>query len=679
MAIPQAPHDRPELNPIDRFLRVKLADAGFAPAPAAERRALLRRTTFLLTGLPPTPQEVVEFVNDPSPQAFPRVVDRLLASSAFGERWGRRWLDTARYAETNGKSMNLVWPHAWRYRDWVVEAVNRDLPYDEFLREQLAGDLLPAADDADRAGKITATGLLAIGAKSYEEGGTREKFLLELADDQIDVVTRGMLGLTVACARCHDHKFDPVPQADYYALAGIFLSSETQCGPGPKHTGYKGYDAPYQPVGAEAERLHGPYQAHDENLRKKNTELGSARSSRYRHVKNKTSLGIDRKKTSGAAKLAEIDEKTKVEEAKIAEWDAKIAVLVEEIKKLEATYPPAPAYAMAMRDGATPADCALRYRGDWKKTGPIVPRGMPSLFRSAKPEPIAAADSGRLQLAAWVTDPQNPLTARVAVNRVWSGLFGRGLVSTLDNFGTLGSEPTHPELLDYLATEFVRDGWSVKRFIRRLVLTEAFQVGLGERSPLAVADPENKLVGRRIYERLDAESLRDAMLAVSGTLESSRPLGSRVLQTKVSSANSLEVAPSQEIERPVRSLYLTIGRSAVPEMLTLFDFPDPALPASGRQRRTLATQALYLMNAPHVVEWAGRLAERALRESPADDTARINWLHEVCFARSASDAERLRIAAFVKGEDTATSAVRLAAWTSVCQMLLASAEFRYLP
>lgn len=679
IAIPPAPLKRPALDPVDRFIQAKLSAAGFEQAAPAEKRALLRRTTFLLTGLPPTPQEVVEFITDASPQAFERVVDRLLASSAFGERWGRRWLDTARYAETNGKSMNLVWPHAWRYRDWVVAAINRDLPYDEFLREQLAGDLLPAADDSDRTAKITATGLLALGAKTYEEGGLREKFLLETADDQIDVVTRGMLGLTVACARCHDHKFDPVPQADYYALAGIFLSSETLCGPGPKHAGYKGYDAPYQPIGADAERLHGPYEAHDQNLRAKNTELGKARSSRYRHVKNKTSLGLDRKKTTDEAKLAEIDAKTKVEEASIAEWDAKIAVLVDEIKKLEASYPPAPAYAMAMREGAAPADYTLRYRGDWKRVGPAVPRGMPSLFHSSAAGAIAKQESGRLQLAAWVADPQNPLTARVAVNRIWAGLFGRGIVATLDNFGTLGAEPTHPELLDYLAAEFVRDGWSVKRLLRRLVLTETFRAGLVERSPLAAADPENKLFGRRSHERLDAEALRDAMLAVSGTLESSPPVGSRVLQAKVSSANALETPPPQEIERPVRSLYLTTARSAVPEMLTLFDFPDPALPASGRQRRTLATQALYLMNAPHVVEWSGRLAERALREAPGDDAARIGWLHEVCFARPATDAELRRLAEFLRAEKPKDSVARVAAWTIVCQTLLASAEFRYLP
>lgn len=672
---------RAEVDPVDRFIRAKLAEAGFAPAPAAGRRALLRRTTFLLTGLPPTPQEALEFVNDPSPQAFQRVVDRLLASSAFGERWGRHWLDTARYAESNGKSMNLVWPHAWRYRDYVVDALNRDLPYDEFLRQQLAGDLLPAANDAARASQIVATGLLALGAKSYEEGGAREKYLLELADDQIDVVARGMLGLTVACARCHDHKFDPVPQADYYALAGVFLSSETLAGPGPKHTGYKGYDAPYQPVGADAERLHGPYEAHDAKLRAKNTELGGARSSRYRHVKNKTSLGIELKKVAAAdkAKLAELDAQLKVEEAKIAEWDAKIAAMVAEIDKLTKSYPPSPDYAMAMREGKQPQNCALRYRGDWKRAGPPVPRGAPSLFASLKFGPVAKQESGRLQLAAWITDPQNPLTARVAVNRVWAHLFGRGIVTTLDNFGTLGAAPTHPELLDYLAGEFVRDGWSVKRLIRRLVLTETFQAGLAERSPLAAADPENKLFGRRTYERLEAEALRDAMLAVSGVLQSSRPVGSRILEAKVNSANAVETPPLQEIERPVRTLYLTTARSAVPEMLTLFDFPDPSLPASAREQRTLPTQALYLMNAPEVVALAHRLAERVSGETASDDAARCDLLHELCFGRPATRAEQLRIAEFLKSQADKSPEGRLAAWSSVCQTLFAAAEFRFLP
>ena len=683
---PVAPPPPSDLNdkdtdPVDRFIRAKLEEAGFTQAPAAERRALLRRTTFLLTGLPPTPQEVLEFVNDPSPQAFERVVERLLASSTFGERWGRHWLDTARYAESNGKSMNLVWPHAWRYRDYVVDALNRDLPYDEFLRQQIAGDLLPAASDELRASRTIATGLLALGAKSYEEGGSREKYLLEQADDQIDVVARGMLGLTVACARCHDHKFDPVPQADYYAMAGVFLSSETLAGPGPKHSGYKGYDAPYQPVGAEAERLHGPYEAHDTKLRAKNTELGGARSSRYRHVKNKTSLGIERKKVAAAdkAKLAELDAQLKVEEAKIAEWDAKIAAMVAEIDKLAKSYPPSPDYAMAMRDGKQPQDCALRYRGDWKRSGPPVPRGAPSLFASLKFGPVDANESGRLQLAAWITDPQNPLTARVAVNRVWAHLFGRGIVTTLDNFGTLGAAPTHPELLDYLAGEFVRDGWSVKRLVRRLVLTEMFQAGLAERTPLAAADPENKLFGRRTYERLEAEALRDAMLAVSGTLQSSRPVGSRILEAKVNSANAVETPPMQEIERPVRTLYLTTARSAVPEMLTLFDFPDPSLPASMREQRTLPTQALYLMNAPEVVTLARQLAERVLGEIASDDAARVDLLHELCFGRPATQAEQLRIAEFVKSQTGVKPADRVAAWSTVCQTLFAAAEFRFLP
>lgn len=682
VAPPPAPVDRPGLDPIDRFVRTKLSAAGYAPTPEAERRVLLRRTTYLLTGLPPTPQEVAEFLNDQSPQAFQRAVDRLLASSAFGERWGRSWLDTARYAETNGKSMNLVWPHAWRYRDYVVDALNRDLPYDQFLREQLAGDLLPAVDEADRAAKMTATGFLALGAKTYEEGGAREKFLLELADDQIDVVSRGMFGLTVACARCHDHKFDPVPQADYYALAGIFLSSETLAGPGPKHTGYKGYDAPYQPVGADAERLHGPYEAHDQCLRAKNTELGSARSSRYRHVKNKTSLEIEQKKATGtlpadAARRDELAGQIKIEAAKIAEWDAKIATMVAEIKTLEESFPPAPAYAMAMRDGATPVDCTLRYRGDWKRAGPAVPRGFPSLFQSAVAGSIDAKQSGRLQLAAWVADPKNPLTARVAVNRIWAALFGGGIVATLDNFGTLAPAPTHPELLDYLAAEFVRDGWSVKRLIRRLVLTETFRAGLAERSPLAAADPTNQLFGRRKYDRLDAESIRDAMLAVSGALEATHPIGSRVLESKVNSANALETPPPQDVDRPVRTIYLTAARSAVPEMLTLFDFPDPSLPAARREQRTLPTQALYLMNAPHVVDWAQKLAQRCLRECPGSDRARIDWLYEVCLARPAGEAEQRRVVDFLAGEGS-TDEARLAAWTSVCQMLFASAEFRYL-
>jgi hypothetical protein len=678
------------LDPIDRFILAKLEASGLKPAAEADARTLLRRATFLTTGLPPTPADVAAIgsSNKLGAAEYRALVDRLLQSPEFGVRWGRHWLDTARYAESNGKFMNLWWPHAWRYRDYVVDALNRDLPYDRFLREQIAGDLLPAENETARAAQITATGLLALGSKSYEEGSARERLLIETADDQIDVVMRGMLGITAACARCHDHKFDPIPQTDYYALAGIFLSSDPLAGPGPKHNGFKGSDFAYQTIGANAEKLRVPYEAHDKLTRETESLRGKHASDRYRHVKAKTALEIDRKALAAKmpvddAALAALDAKIKVEADKIAEWDLKITAIKKEIERLNASYPPSPDYAMAMRDGEKPADCALRIRGDWKRSGTVVPRGVLSFAKFAAMEKIAPNQSGRLQLADWVADARNPLTARVAVNRIWHQLFGQGLVTTLDNFGTLGDRPSHPELLDYLAAEFVRDGWSTKRFVRRLMLTRTFRLAVDESSPLVGLDPDNRLFGRRVAQRLEAEAIRDAMLAAAGTLDLKRPSGSQIMKSSVDSANSIQTPPPGELDRTERSIYLTIVRAALPEMFTLFDFPDPSLPAAKRERRTMATQALYLMNSPAVVAQAKKLAERVLDDKTlTTDAARIDRAYVLCFGRPVRDNEQQRVVAYLAETTSAAGAkpdARTIAWTSFCQTLFASAEFRYLP
>lgn len=690
------------LDPIDRFILAKLEASGHKPAAEADARTLLRRATFLTTGLPPTPADVAALgtSNKLGTAEYQVLVDRQLASPEFGVRWGRHWLDTARYAESNGKFMNLWWPHAWRYRDYVIDAVNRDLPYDRFLREQIAGDLLPAENDAARTAQTIATGFLAIGSKSYEEGSARERLLIETADDQIDVVMRGMLGVTVGCARCHDHKFDPIPQTDYYALAGIFLSSDPLAGPGPKHNGFKGSDFSYQTIGADAEKLRVPYEAHDKLARDAESLRGKQASDRYRRVKTKTSLENDRKAAAAKlpvdeAALAALDAKIKVEADKIAEWDITIAATKKEIERLNSSYPPAPDYAMAMRDGDKPADCALRIRGEWKRSGHAVPRGMPSFAKFADMSKIDSKQSGRLQLADWVADPRNPLTARVAVNRIWYQLFGQGLVTTLDNFGTLGDRPSHPELLDYLAAEFIRDGWSTKRFVRRLMLTRTFRLAVDEHSPLVAIDPDNRLFGRRVAHRLEAEAIRDAMLAAAGTLNLKRPAGSQIMKSTVDSANSIQVPPPGELDRTERSIYLTIVRSALPEILTLFDFPDPSLPAAKRERRTMATQALYLMNSPAVVAQAQKLAERVLDDkSLTTDAARIDRAYVLCFGRPVRSNEQQRVLAYLTQSttaddsaaakptakpDTTPESKRLNAWTSFCQTLFASAEFRYLP
>lgn len=662
---------------IDHFVLAKLEAAGLQPLPLAERATLLRRVTFDLTGLPPTPAELDAFLQDSTPDAFAVVVDRLLASPRFGERWGRYWLDVARYAESAGKAMNVVFPHAWRYRDYVVHALNTDKPYDRFLQEQLAGDLLPAASPAERDAQLVATGFLALGAKGWEEGSGLEKFQLEQADDQIDVVTRGLLGLTVTCARCHDHKFDPISLRDYYGLAGIFLSSETRYGPGPQHTGYKVYGTPLTPLGADGAALHVPYEAHAAQIRETQAQLGKARSDRYGRARKRDSLTSEQQQITAHAptspRLMELPGLIAAEAASISEWDLKIKALQQAVTELEAARPPAPAYAMTIAEAA-PTDCALRVRGEWNRRGPAVPRGVPEVLRLAAVD-VPAGASGRLELAHWITHPDHPLTARVAVNRVWQQLFGAGLVRTPDNFGVTGERPSHPELLDHLAVTFQQEGWSVKRLIRRIVLSRTYQLAAKptHHAPggLAAADPENRLLGRHSLRRLDAEELRDTLLLVSGQLQLEAAEGSRILAGKVTDNRVLEALPIDEADRPVRTLYLVNAREVPVAMLPAFDAADPNWIVTRRDRRTIPAQSLFLLNSRFVVQQADAFTDRLLQTHDTDE-ARLHAAFRTCFARVPTATELAATQQYLR--QTAPPGN----WKSLCQALFATAEFRVL-
>ncbi|MBM3459812.1 MAG: DUF1549 domain-containing protein, partial [Armatimonadetes bacterium] len=421
---------------VDRFILAKLEAKGLSPTPRADKRTLIRRVTFDLTGLPPTPEEVAAFLTDPVPDAFARLVDRLLASPHYGERWGRHWLDVVRYADSTANDANAVLRYAYRYRDYVVDAFNRDLPYDRFIQEQLAGDLLPdplpsgaRESAAERFRRISATGFLMVGPKALAETD-KEQSRLDIVDDQIDVTGRALLGLTVACARCHDHKFDPIPTADYYGLAGIFRSTE-------------------------------PFQ--DE-------------------VRNASMW-----------------------------WEF----------PLEPAPGEKPVLVMAPKEGKV-VDLRIHVRGNRHTLGDPAPRGFLRAVPGARPAALPSGQSGRLELARWITSPENPLVRRVLVNRVWQHHFGAGLVPTSDNFGLRGAAPSHPELLDWLATRFAESGWSLKALHRLLLNTSAYQMA-GTPNPAAqVADPGNRLLWRTPRRRLEAEELRDALLAVSGRLDRTR-------------------------------------------------------------------------------------------------------------------------------------------------------------
>lgn len=635
---------------IDRFVLAKLEEKGLRPVADADRPALIRRVTFDLIGLPPTPEQVKAFVDDQSPDAFARVVDGLLGSERFGERWGRHWLDVARYAESSGK-VNFAYPQAWRYRDWVIDAFNRDKPYDQFIREQIAGDLLPADDTRQRAAQVIATGFLAIGSKAHNTLD-RKQFLVDLADEQIDVTTQAFLGLTVACARCHDHKFDPIPQRDYYALSGIFQSTQT-CYGTLSGVIQSNNPSPLIELSEEADppsALPKLTEAGREALRKQLDEAIAAREAMSPQDRNFTTKGFL--------------------------TNARISTLRYRLASYRPDGTPR-AFAMGVRDRDEPVDSPLYVRGELDQPAELVPRGFVQVISDGTPPPVSEG-SGRRELADWLASRENPLTARVMVNRVWLHLFGRGLVPTPDNFGAAGQPPSHPELLDFLAVSFMDQGWSVKTLIRQIVLSRAYQLSTTVDDRNLEVDPDNALVWRMSPRRLEAEALRDAVLAISGRLVLKPPAGTVVARTGEGFAG-LARAFAQDAIDPHRSVYLPIVRDQLPESLALFDFADPSLVTSERAGTTVPAQALYLMNSPWIARMAEATADRLLREV-GDETERIERAYLLTLARAPSDRDRDRSLAFLKDFDTGSAGAGedRAAWAAFCQALFASAEFRYL-
>lgn len=657
-------------NAIDAYVAEGHAKAGVTPAPDADPRSLLRRLSFDLTGLPPAPEEVERFVSayaENADSALGETVARLLASEHYGERWGRHWLDVARYAESSGKEVNATYPYAWRYRDYVIDAFNADKPFDRFLVEQIAGDLLPAESEAQRAEQLVATGFLALGTKSLNEQNSRQ-FRFDLVDEQIDTMSQAFLATTAACARCHDHKFDPIPMSDYYALAGIFLSSETLYGTPNGQQSRRATDLIDLPAAAKA---------------LPSLSLGEILDLEYqRDVLNETAEDLQAK-AAEARRKGDDDAQRFV--GRILFTRTQLGVV--EGKLLEYTKEGSPRrLAMGMRESGEPFDSQILIRGEEENaTEERVPRGFLQVVKTGDEKPIPADESGRLQLAEWMASPENPLTARVLANRVWLWLFGEGLVPTVDNFGTTGEKPSHPELLDYLAVRLVELDWSVKDLIREITASRTYRMAATFDAADYEKDPENRSLWRARPRRLDAESLRDATLAVSGGLEAGRPEGSVVAKAGVGFIGRTIPEATFDVEMPHRSIYLPIVRGAVPESLALFDFSDPSLTAGKREITTVPSQALYLMNSPFLVKAAEDFAkqlygDRGLRGA---DLAREAFYR--AFSRPPTEAEGAETKAFIeqflaaaKAEGMPEDEARLLALTSFCQSLLASAEFRYL-
>jgi len=635
-------------NPIDAFVRARLAAAGLKAAPPADPRTLVRRVTFDLTGLPPTPEEIDAFAADPSPAAFEKVVDRLLASPAYGERWARHWLDVARYADSNGLDENTAFANAWRYRDYVVRSLNADTPYDQFVTEQLAGDLLPSsADPAVAADRLTATGFLVLGPKVLAEPD-KQKMVMDIVDEQIDVVSKTFLGLTVACARCHDHKFDPIPTRDYYGLAGVFKSTKTMAS---LATVAKAHERP----------LAGP-------------EPPEA-------VAKRTRLDTLRKEVKGLeGKFGATPEKDKEKRQEIhVEAEKRRA----EIKELEKAVRPAVPMALAVQDEAAPADVKVHVRGNTLTLGEVAPRVFPRIVAGEAQSPVPAKASGRLELARWVASKDNPLTARVMVNRVWQHHFGEGIVRTPDNFGRLGERPTHPELLDWLAARFVADGWSLKHLHRRILLSDAYRMSSANDDKSALADPDNRLLWRFNRRRLEAEAVRDSVLAVAGTLDRT-PGGSLLANGNFEYINNEHSRGGVRYGSARRSLYLPVIRNNVFDFFQTFDFVEPHVPTGKRAHTVVAPQALFLMNNPFVAEQSAAFAASLLIGS-GPDADRVTAAYRRAFGRAATTEEAARAGAFVKRYEAGLEAVetdgakrRAKAWAAWCQVVFASSEFVYV-
>jgi hypothetical protein len=595
---------------VDAFILARLEAKGLKPAPPADRRTLVRRVTFDLTGLPPTAQEVAAFEADASPDAFAKVVDRLLASPAYGERWGRHWLDVARYADTKGYvfTEERRFPYAYTYRNYVIRAFNEDLPYDRFILEQLAADRMPHGEDSR---PLAAMGFLTLGRRFLNN-------VHDIIDDRIDVVSRGLLGLTVACARCHDHKYDPIPQKDYYSLYGVFASSvepkELPLVGGPDRT--PAYDA-------FEKELHQRQEAVAKYQEEHKAEL-AARNRKFRDG---------------------------------------LRALQKKVDELNATSPAAPPRAMVLEDRARPVTPHVFLRGNPNNPGTKVPRQFIQILAGASRRPFQDG-SGRLELARAIASKENPLTARVLVNRVWQHHFGAGLVRTPGDFGLRSEPPTHPELLDYLAWRFMEDGWSIKKLHRLILLSRVYQQQNVADPETVRVDPENRLLGAMNRRRLEFEALRDALLAVSGKLDRTR--GGRAVD--------LFTAPFTGR----RTVYGFIDRQNLPGVLRTFDFASPDSTTARRYQTTVPQQALFLLNSPFVMEQSRLLVARTEVAGCPEPEARIQQLYRLVYARAAAPEEVALGLRFLDDADPAPRAPALTAWEQYAQVLLLANEFMFV-
>ena len=602
-AMPVATHADWNRNPVDRFIGHAQDRAKLTPVPRADKLTLIRRVTYDLTGLPPSPAEIGAFVTDKSPDAFATVVERLLASPHYGERWGRHWLDVARYADTAGDAADFPVPEAYKYRNWVIAAFNQDKPYDRFVREQIAGDVLAAANDDERWQQTIATGYLAISRRiGVSPHGERHVTI----EDTIDNLGKTFLGLSIGCARCHDHKFDPIPTADYYAIYGI-LDSSVYPFAGAEHRPHRA-DFVYRAGQAKADEILKPFEDRLAPWNRRERE----KFAEYQSFQ-------DRKITTpGRSREVVWKELTELREQRRAVAEA---------------FPPLEtAFAISEGEGH---DVPIQRMGDPRSPGAPAPRGFLQILGGAK-VPQRERGSGRRQLADWLVD--NPLAARVMVNRVWHWHFGAGLVSSTSDFGVRGAAPSNGELLDYLAARFVKDGWSLKALHRMILLSETYQLSSEHHAANAAVDPENRLHWRQNRRRLDAESVNDSVRLLAGALDLTP--GERHPFPRERTYFYRQHEPFQEFYvNKKRAVYGMQQRFKKNETLDLFDGPDGNLPFAERKSTTTALQALWLMNSEFLHQHSDAIAEK-LRGAAQDTAGRLEWAHQRIFGRSAESPRK---------------------------------------
>lgn len=758
-------------NDIDRWILAAQEARELQPAADADELTLLRRVTFDLTGLPPTLEEIEVFLADATPERWERTVDRLLDSPRFGEHWGRHWLDLARYADSTGGGRSLLYGEAWRYREYVIDAFNSDKPFDQFLREQIAGDLLQAEDYRKRAEQIIATAFLVLGPYNYENQD-KEQLRMDVVDEQIDTIGRVFLAMTIGCARCHDHKFDPIPTADYYALAGIFRSTDSLVDGNVSQ-----WVSTPMPLSPEVEQQR---QQEQEQLARSKRELKQAEdqltalksgipatvvdnsdaeltgewvSSRsiagfvgedYQHSSDlnararytltvapgryelqmsytpsgnrtrkcrvlvepggeaagdspPTEIFVNQQLTPNAGggfqslgkfdlngpltvtlqpteraptiidalRLIPLDGESTNPEQVLALRDAEQQVeqLRANVAELEmaASVRVKPPQLVSVQDQKQPEDYFICIRGNVHNHGAPVQRGFLSVVDGPQTPTISDRTSGRLELSNWLTDPQHPLTSRVFVNRVWQQLFGVGLVRTVDNFGLPGELPSHPELLDALARDFLQD-WSVKRLIRSIVLSRTYQ--LTSDAPTPASDVDNRLLTRQNRKRLTAEALHDTLLLTSAELQFDVRGDTIKAGTRAEYGYQFNFGP--------RAVYLPVFRNRLPEIFVVFDFPDPNLSLGRRNSSTVSPQALFLMNSEFVQQRAQTVATRVLQLEESFDK-RLDWLSRTTFSRPPTAQERELIQQFLADDPDSPDR-----WTQVVLSLYGSLDFRYV-